>query len=114
MEWHYKRWTDRYPISVEVKGGSMVINPELVIITSQYTPEQIWEGDKTTLEAMRRRLSFVNMESQHGPTDSEQHSPVSSVLPYRAVGPWAIGPLDSHVEGAYQNGYKAIIRYEQC
>lgn len=61
MEWHYKRWLDRYAMQVEVKGGQLKINPELVIITSQFTPEQIWEGDKETLSAIQRRVVLVSL-----------------------------------------------------
>lgn len=61
MEWHYKRWLDRYAIPVEVKGGQMVINPELVIITSQYTPAQIWDDDSETLSAIQRRVVPVSL-----------------------------------------------------
>lgn len=62
MEWYYKQWLDRYPIHVESKGGMNMINPELVIITSQYSIEQIWE-DKETRDAISRRCDDVSVPS---------------------------------------------------
>lgn len=102
MEWHYKRWLDRYPITVEVKGGQMVINPEIIVITSQYTPEQIWEGDNTTLDAIRRRTLLVMM-THDGPTGRQP------VLPDGPVGP--VGPVC--VQQPYENGYRTYITYEK-
>lgn len=102
MEWHYKRWFDRYPITVEVKGGQMVINPELVIVTSQYTPEQIWEGDTTTLDAIRRRVMLISMTSLF--PDGRQ-----PVLPDDPVGK---KENSFHVQQPYENGYRCHITYE--
>ena len=36
-----KNWADKFPFVCEVKGGSMVIRPERIIVTSNYTPEQV-------------------------------------------------------------------------
>lgn len=80
----------------------MVINPELIIITSQYTPEQIWEGDKTTLDAIRRRTLLVRM-SHDDPTARQP------VLPDGSVG--SVGSFC--VEQPYENGYRAYITYEK-
>lgn len=109
MEWHYKRWLDRYPMQVEYKGGMMMINPEIVVITSQYTPEQIWEGDSTTLSAIRRRCSLISFD-----LDPTAMGPVSSVLPYGAVGSGSVGSNESFcVEQPYENGYRCHITYEK-
>nr|WPR18789.1 MAG: hypothetical protein [Chemarfal virus 283] len=57
-----KRWVDHYPFPAQMKGSSVSIRPKRVIVTSQYTPEEIWEDPKT-LEALNRRF---RIENQYG------------------------------------------------
>lgn len=38
---HLKRWGDHYAFSAEVKGGSMLLRPRRVIVTSQYRISEI-------------------------------------------------------------------------
>lgn len=53
-----KRWTDRYSFPAEMKGTTIQIRPLKVVITSNYTPEEIWADDPTTAAAVRRRCLF--------------------------------------------------------
>jgi len=55
---HFKLWADRYAFQAEVKGGSRMIRPKAVVITSQYHPNQIWQ-DEETLAAINRRFKLV-------------------------------------------------------
>lgn len=58
-----KRWADHYPFTAEVKGSATTIRPRKVIVTSNYTPEEIWPEDKMMAEAIRRRFKFIRFEN---------------------------------------------------
>jgi len=54
-----KRWIDHYAFPAQLKGSSIMIRPKRVIVTSQYTMEEIWD-DAKTLEALNRRFKIDN------------------------------------------------------
>lgn len=54
-----KIWTDRYSFPAETKGGTCVLRPDRVVITSQYAIEQIFDVEDA--RAIERRCEIINM-----------------------------------------------------
>jgi len=55
-----KRYADHYPFRAEFKGGSKVIRPKRIIVTSNYKIEEIWRDDKEMIAALNRRFKTTN------------------------------------------------------
>lgn len=63
---HYlKIWADRYECYGEVKGSTVYLNHLHIIITSNYSIEEIWSDDLVLCEAIRRRFKVIYMSSLH-------------------------------------------------
>lgn len=61
---HLLRWLDRYPVRVEVKGGSFPLLASRFWITSNIHPRQWYPDlDEATMDALLRRLTIINMIS---------------------------------------------------
>lgn len=57
---HLLRWLDRYPVRVEIKGGSRPLAAEKIWITSNLHPDDWYpELDDETKKALRRRLQIT-------------------------------------------------------
>jgi len=58
-----KRLADRWPMQASIKGSMKYIRPKIVIVTSNYTPEQIWI-DPQTVNPIMRRFKVIEKVSQ--------------------------------------------------
>jgi Putative viral replication protein/RNA helicase len=62
---HLLVWTDRYPWYVETKGGMMPLEVITIVVTSNFTPEEVYpNAAKVSIEALKRRFTFT-MFSEH-------------------------------------------------
>lgn len=60
---HILRWTDRYPVIIEVKGSSTVLSAKKIWITSNVPPEGWYPLlDEETKSALLRRLTVIHFE----------------------------------------------------
>lgn len=49
-----KNWADHYPFQAETKGDGMLIRPKKIVVTSNYTIQQLFDG--VLAEAIQRRF----------------------------------------------------------
>lgn len=54
-----KIWADWYAFTAEVKGTSCFLRPMRIIVTSNYSPDEIWMGDSMLVAAIRERFNVV-------------------------------------------------------
>lgn len=54
-----KRWLDKYAFQAESKGKQTMIRPKKIIVTSNYSPQEIWT-DEQTLDPILRRVKVIH------------------------------------------------------
>jgi len=72
---HLKLWADKWSFAAEKKGSTIQVRPHQVVVTSNYTIEEIWGGDPNLCEAIKRRFKCVRFEPRNSP-----FSPLNSLV----------------------------------
>lgn len=50
---------DRYPLKVPVKGGYVTWEPQVIVITSPFEPDNVYRKEKEDLRQLLRRINFI-------------------------------------------------------
>lgn len=70
---HLKIWTDRYACSGEIKGGTVNLCHERLIVTSNYSIDELWEGDSQMTAALNRRFRRIDFNTVQKEMSHEQY-----------------------------------------
>lgn len=62
-----KLWGDKYRVTGEIKGGITPLEHRVLIITSNYTIQELFTGDDALTEALARRFAQFDNISVIGP-----------------------------------------------
>lgn len=54
-----KKWADRYAFDCEVKGSKLIIRPQRIVVTSNYSIEDVFMHDNTMMQAIKRRFVVI-------------------------------------------------------
>jgi len=61
---HYlKIWADKWSCTGEIKGGTVNLQHDYFVVTSNYHPEELWEEDRSMLDAILRRFDLINKKT---------------------------------------------------
>ena len=59
---HYlKIWADKWECNGEVKGGVVKLAHDRIVVTSNYTPEELWPDNAVMAQAIRRRFRMIKV-----------------------------------------------------
>lgn len=91
---HLKIWADRYAFMAEIKNGAIAARPQVIVVTSNWAPQEIWNAEED-LEPIRRRFKIINMSPLDG---AFVPATPQLVLPTSVLGPTGTQPLDEEDE----------------
>jgi len=59
---HVKLWGDKFSFVGEIKGGAAYIRPRRMMITSNYSIDEIWKGDDQMIASIKRRYKVIKFD----------------------------------------------------
>lgn len=75
----FLRLIDKYPLAKEFKGGYLAVNPNLIIITSNFRIETWWKHENVLMEAILRRITkFVFFSKDHEPVECKDYDDLTN------------------------------------
>jgi len=70
---HVLRWFDKYPVQVETKGSSTALQAEIIVLTTNLHPSDLYLGiDQETRDAFNRRVKFIEVEGIDQPINFDE------------------------------------------
>lgn len=60
LGYHMKIWCDKYAFPAEVKGSKTNLRPKRIIVTSNWSPQEIWSDEPQTLQPILRRFKLTH------------------------------------------------------
>ena len=86
--YHIKIWADRYAFMAETKGGAIAIRPDPIVVTSNYSIEDVFGPDEAAVLAIKRRFKVIHMDRPFSAlTDRAQTHADSSSTRARLITP---------------------------
>lgn len=76
-----KRWADRFSFPAEKKGDTIQIRPHKIVVTSNYSLEQVFGHDDALLEAIKRRFVVRHFLILKKVDDNHDVTLLSDILP---------------------------------
>jgi len=78
---HLKRWADHYPFPIEVKGSYMQARPKIMIVTSNYFPEECFPQQEDYLPLQRRFTVVLFGDEKEAVAKGKKFAFKSALLP---------------------------------
>jgi len=69
MGYHLKKWGDKYPFTAEIKGKQVSLRPPLIIVTSNYTIDELFT-EPSLVAAIKDRYKVRHFSQRHAMRDS--------------------------------------------
>lgn len=62
---HYlKIWSDKWSCTGEIKGGTVKLSHKTFVITSNYSPGELWQDNPIMAQAISRRFELIHMSER--------------------------------------------------
>jgi len=70
---HLKLWSDRYPVTGEVKGSSVNLTYDKFIVTSNFRPFELFKDlDQRTIDAIERRFTLHEVRTEFSVDENQR------------------------------------------